>query len=161
MLIRKTKTTIAFFASITVFLFVSFSLTFGSERTLSKILKTIEKDYYVILLGLTLGLPEVDKLELSDNGTFTLTSDLWDEPARGTYEKNIFLIKGEGITSIFYDQEWEELMKIKYSFTGFMLGLRGFFILGTGLREFTFLQDNSSSSEKIIFMGPGFGFKSR
>jgi hypothetical protein len=111
----------------------------------------------MFLVGLTLHIPELCGIAFSDNGTFTLTSDLWDMPVIGSYEKNSFLITGKGNTSIFYDEDWEELMTIEYSFRAIVIGLREFFILGKGLREFTFQQDNGTKSENVIFIGLGSG----
>ncbi len=145
---------------ITVFLVVllvtSFSFSFGSDDFLERILKNSKKNYHIFLMGMKLRMPEIDKLEFADNGTFTLISDLWDVPVLGTYEKRAKRIKGSGETGMFYDEDWKEIMEISCSFKGFGIGLRSSFIIGSGVRQFAYPETSTSSSESIIFMGLAF-----
>ena len=152
----KNKTAFSIIVSIIIILFLYLPSAHASDRTPLNTFSTINKEYYVVLFGFVFFLPEIVELDFSDNGTFSLTSDLWDEPANGTYDKNTFLIKGAGTTGIFYDLDFEEMIEIQYSFSGLPIGLRDFYVIGTGTRKFTFLKESKTVSENFIFTGPGF-----
>ncbi len=115
----------------------------------------IDKDYYIVLIGFVFFLPEIVELHFSDNGTFSLKSDLWDQAAVGTYENNILLLKGNGTTGNFYDVDFDEYIEMNYNFTSHPLGLRDFFMMGIGSREIT-LENGDPILEPFIFEGPGF-----
>jgi hypothetical protein len=115
-----------------------------------------ERTYFLYLFGFVFFLPEIVELDFGEDGTFSLSSDLWVEPTQGTYEENIFIVKGNGTTGIFFDPDFEEEIEIEYRFIGMPLGLRDVFILGIGSREFTFFEDDFKVPENFIFVGPGF-----
>lgn len=115
----------------------------------------MDKDYFLILFGFKWLLSEVVTLNFNDNGTFSLSSDLYDMPAQGSYNKNILLVKGEGTTGKFYDVDFAEEIQIDYSLVGLPIGLTGFYMMGIGKRDFTFYSDGFSVTETIIFSGPG------
>jgi hypothetical protein len=127
----------------------------GIPEPLVRTNRYIEKDYYTILVSLTLLLPELVEFNFSDNGTFLLTSDLWDEPAQGTYEKGLCFLRGTATSKKFFDTDFDEEIQMSYNFFGIPLGLRDFFLFGVGLRHITFFSDNATSREYFIFEGPG------
>ncbi len=129
----------------------------GAERSERRMQakRYIEKEYYTILVSLTLLLPELVEFSFSDNGTFSLTSDLWDAPAQGTYEKGLCFIRGAASSKKFFDTDFDEEIQMNYDFFGIPLGLRDFFLFGVGLRRITFFSDNATSREYFIFEGPG------
>lgn len=103
MLKSKTKTT--FIVSVfIIILFCFFSFAFGAGSASINMFRTINKNYLVSLIGHVYRLPEWDVIEFNDNGTFILTSDMWDAPAIGTYEITTSTIKAEGTTGIYYDE---------------------------------------------------------
>lgn len=114
-----------------------------------------EKQYFLILFGFVFFLPEIIELHLEPDGTFSLQSDLWVEPAQGTYEENIFLLQGSGTTGNFFDPDFEEDIEIQYQFLGLLLGLQDLALLGIGTRDFTF-EDGLTVPENFIFTGLGF-----
>jgi hypothetical protein len=135
---------------------VSFSILFSSSSHAAGLNPDSYKaKYYVILFGFVFFLPEIVELDFSDNGTFSLSSDLWDEPAEGTYEKNSLLLKGEGTTGKFFDVDFEEEIEISYDFVGLPIGLRGVFMMGIGSRDLIF-EDGLEIPEPFIFEGFGF-----
>ena len=136
----------------------STSYAAGLNSDSDKIKTYLDKEYYVILFGFVFYLPEIVHFSLSDNGTFSLSSDLFTKPVQGTYENNIFLLKGEGTTGKFLDSEWDNI-EMTYQFTSLPIGLRGFFITGVGKREITFFEEDEEDwqvPEPFIFMGPGY-----
>ncbi|MCX8042712.1 MAG: hypothetical protein N3B18_01135 [Desulfobacterota bacterium] len=116
----------------------------------------LDKDYFLLLFGFKFLLPEFVTLDLNDNGTFSLSSDLFDAPAKGNYNRGICFVKGNASTGIFYDVDFEEQIVIDYTIVGLPIGLRAFYLMGIGKREFTFLSDNFKIVETFIFQGPGF-----
>lgn len=128
----------------------------ASLQSLDQVLKQPpEKQYFLLLIGFVFFLPEVVELDLKPDGTFSLSSDLWVEPAQGTYEDGVFLLSGSGTTGDFFDPDFEEIIEIQYRFIGVSLGLRDALFLGIGSREFTF-EDGLLIPENFIFTGPGF-----
>ncbi len=151
-----------FFTVIPLIVFFScFSFAYGASLEDHKLSRAIARDYYVLLFTrivvpntqVAVIVTEIVEITFSDNGTFALTSDSWDEPAIGAYEKKPLLITAKGETGIFYDQDFEELMEIKYSFTG--LPFRGFFICGMGVRKLKFLKGENTLLQNFFFMGRG------
>ena len=69
----------------------------------------VDKEYFLILLGFVFYLPEIVQFSLTDNGTFSLSSDLFTEPVSGTYENNVLLMKAKGTTGKFIDAEWDNI----------------------------------------------------
>lgn len=114
------------------------------------------KDYLMLLIAFPYPWPEFVQLHLSDNGTFSLKSDFYAEPARGTYEKQSFLVRGRGTTATFFDPDYDEEITLSYDFVTLSMGLRNFFLLGTGLRLIRYFSDNQTTSENFILQGPGF-----
>ena len=53
--------------------------------------RPFSREYVLVLFAIPLPFPEIVDLAFSDNGTFTLQSDIFTEPADGTYNKKIFL----------------------------------------------------------------------
>jgi len=135
-------------------LFSSYSHAAGFNNNLYESESYVDK-YFIVLLGFVFFLPEIVELDLPDNGTFSLSSDLWDEPAKGTYEKNSLLLKGEGRTGKFFDVDFEEEIEISYDFVGLPIGLRGVFMMGIGSRDLIF-EDGLEIPEPFIFEGFGF-----
>jgi hypothetical protein len=127
----------------------------GSRAALFKNKAVVDKNYFLLLFGFKFLLPEVVNLDFNDNGTFALNSDLYDAPARGSYDKGLILIRGEGATGRFYDVDFQEEISIDYSLVGMPIGFQGFYIMGIGKRDFTFYSDGFSVSETFIFQGPG------
>jgi len=117
---------------------------------------TLEKNYFLLLFGFKFLLPEVVTLDFNDNGTFSLSSDLFDAPATGNYKKGLFLINGRGSTGMFYDVDFQEQISIDYTLTALSIGFRAFYLMGIGKREFTFFSDGFKVIETFIFQGPGF-----
>ena len=140
------------------FLLISASRTHAFDSNYYNINRTINNEYYILLFGFVFFLPEIVELDLADNGTFSLSSDLFDEPAQGTYQNNILLLRGEGTTGTFFDVDFEEEVEISYNFTSLPIGLRGFFMLGVGSRKFVF-EDGVEVQEPFIFEGPSMGLK--
>ena len=116
----------------------------------------IDKNYFVLLFGFKFLLPEVVTLDFNDNGTFSLSSDLFVAPAKGTYNRGLLFIKGKGETGVFYDVDFEEQISIDYTLVAMPIGLRAFYLMGIGKREFTFISDGFKVIETFIFQGPGF-----
>jgi len=127
----------------------------GAYASLYKYKASVDKDYFLILLGFRFLLPEVVNLAFNDNNTFSLASDLYDVSARGTYDKNILLIKGSGSTETFYDVDFKEEVKIDYTLVCLPIGFRGFYMMGIGQRDYTFISDGFNITEGFIFQGPG------
>jgi len=123
--------------------------------TVSAAASSIDKDYYLLLFGFKFLLPEIVTLDLNDNGTFSLSSDLFDAPAKGTYNRGLLLIKGAGGTGMFYDVDFQEQISIDYTLSALPIGFRAFYLMGIGKREFTFFSDNFKIVETFIFQGPG------
>ena len=153
-IVRKHNVVLSIMVSL-CFVFSSSVQASSLRAGLLKAQDYIDKEYYVLLLGFRFFLPEIVELDLSDNGSFSLKSDLWDEAAEGTYENNILLVKGSGTTGNFYDVDFEEYIVMDYTFTGLPVGFQDFFILGTGTRDII-LEDGSVIFEPFIFEGPGF-----
>lgn len=150
------------FSIIISFLILLFSSSHTASLTPDKYQTKayINKEYFIILVNLNINIflmTEIVELNFSNDGTFSLKSDLFDEPAYGTYEKNFLLIKGEGETVRFIDETLGE-MEMSYDFVGLPIGFQSFFILGNGSRDFTFIEDNETEifTSQFIFMGPGF-----
>jgi hypothetical protein len=138
-----------------IFEYGSSACTAGTHALLVTNKATIDKEYYLILFGFKFLLSEIVNLNFSDNGTFSLSSDLYDMPAQGSYDRNIVLVKGQGTTGKFYDVDFAEEINIDYTLVGLPLGFRGFYMLGIGKRTFTFYSDGFNVTETFIFSGPG------
>ncbi len=118
--------------------------------------KLMNKNYLMLLIAFPYPWPEFVELTLSDNGTFSLKSDFYKEPARGTYESSALVLKGTGTSVQFFDPDYDELVSLTYDFVALPIGFRGFFMLGAGLRNIKYYSDNQTTSENFIFEGPGF-----
>jgi len=127
----------------------------GAASGLYKAKGSTDRNYFLILFGFRFLLPEVVNLDFNDNGTFSLSSDLFDMPAEGSYNKNLLMVKGQGSTGKFYDIDFEEDIRIDYTIVGLPIGLQGFYLMGVGKRDFTFYADDFSITETFIFQGPG------
>jgi hypothetical protein len=114
------------------------------------------KQYFMLLIAFPYPWPEFVNLQLADNGTFALKSDFFLEPARGTYQRSAALLKGTGESVRFFDPDYDMVVSLAYDFVGIPLGLRNFFMLGTGLRTIRYFSDNNTTMENFIFQGPGF-----
>lgn len=119
--------------------------------------QVFDREYFVFLFGNVFFLLEIVDLTFSSDGTFSLSSDLFNQPAQGTYnQENAFVLKAEGTTGKFYDTDFKEDIEIQYQFNAHPLGLRDFFVTARGSRKFIFYKDGHSVSEKFIFFGSGF-----
>jgi hypothetical protein len=129
----------------------------SSVYSLKVVAQPTDREYLVFLLGNVFFLTEVVDLAFNSDSTFSLKSDLFVQPAQGTYQQNNKVaIKGEGTTGRFFDLDFHEDIEIQYTFTAFSLGLRGFFMLGGGTRKFIFFVDGHAVSEKFFFLGTGY-----
>jgi hypothetical protein len=116
-----------------------------------------ESEYLVFLLGNAFFLPEFVDITFNSDFSVSLKSDLFVQPAQGTYlQDNKFTIKAEATTGKFFDPDFQEDIEIQYAFTCVPLGLRGFFMIGGGSRTFIFFVDGHSVPERFFFFGTGF-----
>lgn len=143
------------------FFIISPSFTHAGDPPLdSNLYQTyVEKEYLLFFYYVDLwagGFEFVD-LELSDNGSFSLSSDLFNEPAHGTYERNLFSLKGRGKTARFVDDILGD-MEMIYEFVGIPIGFQAFFMLGVGSREYRFYEESGHKffSSTFVFGGEGF-----
>jgi len=118
------------------------------------------KEYFVLLVNLAPAIffmTELVELNFADNGTFHLKSDLFDQPALGTYQRDFLRVRAEGKTVRFIDETLGD-MEMSFFFSGLPLGFSGFFINGVGTRDFTFYEDNATRvfTSAFIYFGPGF-----
>ena len=132
-----------------------YSSVCASARAVPVAQTGIEKQYITVLLSLTLLIPEIAELDFSDNGTVSLVSDLWDATAVGTYNRRLFTLNAQLETQKFFDTDFDEEIQMSYDFTALPVGLRGFFMLGVGIRHITFFSDNKVTTEYFFIEGPG------
>lgn len=141
-----------------VIVFVSVLTLFASVRAnaqpVSDAQVGFERQYITVLVSLTLLIPEIAELNFSDNGTVFLVSDLWDASAQGTYDRRLFALNAQVETEKFFDAEFDEEIQMSYDFRALPVGLRGFFMLGVGIRHITFFSDDKVTTEYFIFWGP-------
>jgi hypothetical protein len=145
------------YACVLCWLLFALSATCGPGRTAGAAQASyFNKHYFMLLIAFPYPWPEFVDLQLADNGSFSLKSDFFREPARGTYQKNAALLKGTGQSVRFFDTDYDVVISLAYDFVGMPLGFRNFFMLGTGMRTIRFYSDNNTISENFIFQGPGF-----
>ncbi len=116
----------------------------------------INKTYLMLLFVMPYPWPEVVDLHLTDNGTFSLKSDFFYEPSVGKYNKNSFILSGNGISAKYFDKDYDQEVQVSYAFRALSIGFQSFFLLGTGQRNIQFHSDNTTADENFIFQGPGF-----
>lgn len=132
----------------------------GFSRNRFKAQALFNKEYFVLLINLSPAIflmTEIVELNFADNGTFSLKSDLFDQPALGTYQRDFLRVRAEGKTVRFIDETLGD-MEMSFILSGLPLGFSGFFINGIGTRDFTFYEDNATTvfTSSFIYFGPGF-----
>ncbi len=145
---------VVFFAMCSVAFAISGDLSGNKYNSLSE-------EYYVLLFtpvvikNVKSFTTEIVEIDFSDNNTFCLISDIWEQPACGSYDKKRGAVRSEGTTGLYYDEQFE-LMEIKYIFTNIPLsGIRKHFIFGIGERKFKFSKEDNNFSQRFFFMGRG------
>jgi len=118
----------------------------------------LDREYIAFLLGAVFFLPEVIDLALLSDNTFSLRSDLWIQPATGTYnQENFFLLHAQGTTGNFFDPDFQEDIEIQYDFRIRPMGFRNRLVAGSGTRTFIFSKDGTPPTpERFIYYGTGF-----
>jgi hypothetical protein len=119
---------------------------------------SLDKEYIAFLLGTVFFLPEVIDLTLLSDNTFSIRSDLFIQPAEGTYhQENFFLLHAQGTTGKFFDPDFQEDIEIQYDFRVRPMGFRNNLVAGSGTRTFIFSKDGTPPTpERFIYCGSGF-----
>jgi hypothetical protein len=118
----------------------------------------LDREYIAFLLGTVFFLPEVIDLTLAEDNSFSLKSDLFIQPATGTYhQENIFLLHAQGTTGKFFDPDFQEEIEIQYDFRVRPMGFSNRLVVGSGTRTFIFSKDGTPPTpERFIYCGSGF-----
>ena len=118
----------------------------------------LDREYIAFLLGTVFFLPEVIDLTLLSDNTFSVRSDLFIQPATGTYhQENFFLLHAQGTTGKFFDPDFQEDIEIQYDFRVRPMGFRNRLVAGSGTRTFIFTKDGTPPTpERFIYCGSGF-----
>jgi len=118
----------------------------------------LDREYIAFLLGTVFLLPEVIDLTLASDNTFSLRSDLFIQPASGTYyQENFFLLHAQGTTGKFFDPDFQEEIEIQYDFRVRPMGFSSRLVVGSGTRIFIFSKDGTPPTpERFIYCGSGF-----
>jgi hypothetical protein len=118
----------------------------------------LDREYIAFLLGTVFFLPEVIDLTLLSDNTFSIRSDLFIQPATGTYhQENFFLLHAQGTTGKFFDPDFQEDIEIQYDFRVRPMGFRNRLVAGSGTRTFIFTKDGTPPTpERFIYCGSGF-----
>jgi hypothetical protein len=118
----------------------------------------LDREYIAFLLGTVFFLPEVIDLTLLSDNTFSIRSDLFIQPATGTYhQENFFLLHAQGTTGKFFDPDFQEDIEIQYDFRVRPMGFRSNLVAGSGTRTFIFSKDGTPPTpERFIYCGSGF-----
>ena len=96
---------------------------------------SLDREYIAFLLGTVFFLPEVIDLTLLSDNTFSIRSDLFIQPATGTYHReNFFLLHAQGTTGKFFDPDFQEDIEIQYDFRIRPMGFRNRLAAGSGDR---------------------------
>jgi hypothetical protein len=118
----------------------------------------LDREYIAFLLGTVFFLPEVIDLTLLSDNTFSIKSDLFLQPATGTYhQQNFFLLHAQGTTGKFFDPDFQEDIEIQYDFRIRPMGFGNRLVAGSGTRIFVFSKDGTPPTpERFIYCGTGF-----
>jgi hypothetical protein len=119
---------------------------------------SLDREYIAFLLGTVFLLTEVIDLTLASDNTFSLGSDLFIQPATGTYhQENFFLLHALGTTGKFFDPDFQEEIEIQYDFRIRPMGFSNRLVVGSGVRTFIFSKNGTPpTEERFIYCGSGF-----